>query len=718
MASFNKERLLRLIVTLDIDERSRQRLEHLVNRVQNRWSDAAKARHANQIQMGIDEARMAAKVRNQHRKDEQALNAQRSREYVASQTRRILYEDNERARVDREANKAKRLQEQAERRDQRKQVSARDALNNQRSRAYVRQQEQAQRWLHRMRADHIREEGRQRHRQQQAEAALERQRSRAYLRSQEVRHRAEMRNLRDRDREERKILRRGQRHLRIGALATGAAAAGGFYAFQHVLNERGREAIQLRGTSDALGIPLDDLQQLVYVARIMGLWFGPAELADAQNKMIEIQRDMRRYKEGDLPGSKLRIGARKLVEYGVDPEEATMANMLPIIELMAQGWLKGDREVMAALNNMFEEQVGKRVGVISTMMATGEWRNLLAADLLTAEEIEDVSRMYRQMILVMHEADVAMQRFLVGNKENVDTFITDLRTIVHTTGEMLNKFGFLGHIMGNIVPILVGISAAMAALTLKIWGTAWAAAALSAASGQWHNLAMFAAVGAAAGIFTRLALDKLEKSAEVEPPATKTGQLQTVEAIKEANKKIEGDLSNILCIARNAEASAEDALDAATGKGKDAPSPEVLNKWFGPLYDMTKPKPSDPRRAFQYMPGFERPPMAQSYDREEFTRGLLDWRLKNLPRSADITAEFESLRKWQRENAPKNTIEIPEFMDDYITGGIFKDVRRFDYERGSNTPIEVNGDLNINVETVTDIDDAVRETDKYLKNNE
>ncbi len=743
MADIDKGRLLRLVITLDIDEASRQNIIAKIGRIQQRWSDVAKKRHVDEVNAMIGQARMQQRVIKQRQKDEQALNSQRSREYIASQRRRIRFEDNERAQGYREENKARRLQEQQDRRDKRKQQSASDALNNQRSRAYVRQQQQAEHHLHRMRMDHIREEERQRRRQQQAQESLERQRSRAYTRSQEVRHRAEMKNLRDRDREERKMLRRGLRHLRIGALGAGVAAGGSFYAFQNVLNERGREAIQLRGTSDALGIPLDDLQQLIYVARIMGLWFGPAELADAQNKMIEIQRDMKRYNEGDLPGGKLRIGARKLIEYGVNPEDATMANMLPIIELMAQGWLKGDREVMAALNNMFEEQVGKRVGVISTMMATGEWRNLLAADLLTAEEIEDVSRMYRQMILIMHEADVAMQRFLVGNKENVDAFMTDLRTMVHTTGELLNNVGFLGHIMGNLVPILVGIGAAMSVLALKIWGTAWAAAALSAATGQWHNIAMFAAVGLAAGMFTRFLLDKLAPSAEVEPPATKTGQVATVDAIEATNKKIQDGLDNILCVARNAEADAKAALKYA-GAARTIEEAEAVAKesrGTNPAYALVQ----------GLVTGNYDPKLRQDYTRwRELNTGpgmpslISDFNrvtaYDKVPRSPTFTETL--VDEWRRSQdegyRPPNRYAYTPAQMDYPTEETLED-QAFSYARDSldsirntgyphgirgplqpnnDTPIQVNGDMNINVETLTDIDDAIRETDKYLKNNE
>ena len=719
-----------MLVTLDVDERSRARLIASLNRIQDSWSKAAQQRGVLRLQTMMAEARYEREQAKQREKAEAALNRQRSVAYVRTQERRRRSEDQEQARADRAADRAKRQQERAHQRN----LNAVRSLNAQRSAAYVqsqnlrlrheaREREQQRRQAERERKQRERETdkrvramherrmrnerlvARERQKNTEAAAALQRQRSRAYIQSQQERHRQEMRNIRTRERAERRIMTRSARHLRLGAVGVGLAAAGGFYAFQNLLNERGREAIQLRGTSDALGIPLDDLQQLIYVARIMGLWFGPAELADAQNKMIEIQRDMRRYDAGELGHGKLRIGARKLIEYGLDPEDATMANMLPIIELMASGWAKGDREVMAALNNMFEEQVGKRVGVISTMMATGEWQNMLAVDLMTAEEIDSISRMYRQMILVIHELEVGMQRFLVGNKDDVNSFIDDLRTMVHASGELLDNIGALGPVIANIVPILVGIGVGMGAVAVKIWGAAWAAAALSAATGQWQNLALFAAVAVGAGVFTRFLIDKILPDADVDPPATKENQLKTISTISDANKKIEGDLDNILCVARNAEKDAEDAKDAAAAEVPDyrfpatkprrltprtGPGPEgvrPINPWLYPEIWSAKKQTMRPDSTITN-PAFY--PQVWMPDDLRYPEGM-----DNAIKQLDYTPRTEE---------PENR---PRFMPSQSADS--------EYDRAR---VEVLGDMNIYVDSVSDIEETISETEHFMTSNE
>ena len=823
MASFDRERLLRLIVTLNVDEPSRARLIAQLNRIQDRWSATAKRRAETNLQSSITQSRFDHRLATQRTKleaeskvaqqkleklvtsqmdkvkkqniadaasSDKKLNSQRSREFVRSQREQQRIGTRDVTRLERDRTK---VEEQRRRAGQ--------SLDAQRSRAYIQSQTARRRHEARERVQAEREIIRQERKKEKDETArlrtshqlrlrrerdantemrkmatardsLDKQRSRAYTRSQDVRHRAEMRNLRERDRKEDSIMRKGTRHLRVGALAAGAAVAGTFYAFQKLLDVRGREAIQLRGTSDALGIPLKDLQQLIYVARIMGLYFGPAELADAQNKMIVIQREMRRHKAGTLPYDKLNIGAQKLVEYGVDPEDATMGNMLPIIELMAKGWASGDREVMAALNNMFEEQVGKRVGVISTMMATGEWQKMLAVDLLTAEEIDNISLMYRQMILVIHELEVAMQRFLIGHKEDIHSFMGDLRGIVHVAGELLDlfsKLNLMGPILSNIAPIIVGIGAAMIAFAAVTWGAAWAAAALSAATGQWQNLAAFAVVGIAAGIFTRMALDRISPMAEVDPPATQDNQLKTISAVKEANERVEGSLDNILCIARNAQtdaAAATAAVDdnipthikdlATIGYPlRDTLSMEAFQERYN--LDDTRRLVSPPTSRYWRRSYLTGPPEMPNYMtegqaklREQWPQGIpqypegapnplkSSWNTPGVikpfkyPRDTTIPP-FEYL--WSTPGAidpfmyPDSMQDAVKQLDESGTNGSSNDspnqypgpdpipVGDMAY-RYSGPAVEVLGDMNINVEAITDIDEAVRETEDYLKSTE
>ena len=839
MASFDRERLLRLIVTLNVDEPSRARLIAQLNRIQDRWSATAKRRAETNLQSSITQSRFDHRLATQRTKleaeskvaqqkldklvtsqmdkvkkqniadatsSDRKLNSQRSREFVRSQREQQRIGTRDVTRLERDRTKVEEQRRRAGR-----------SLDAQRSRAYIQSQTARRRHEARERVQAEREIIRQERKKEKDETArlrtnhqlrlrrerdanteirkmatardsLDKQRSRAYTRSQDTRHRAEMRNLRERDRKEDAMMRKGTRHLRVGALAAGAAVAGTFYAFQKLLDVRGREAIQLRGTSDALGIPLKDLQQLIYVARIMGLYFGPAELADAQNKMIVIQREMRRHEAGTLPYNKLNIGAQKLVEYGVDPEDATMGNMLPIIELMAKGWASGDREVMAALNNMFEEQVGKRVGVISTMMATGEWEKMLAVDLLTAEEIDHISLMYRQMILVIHELEVAMQRFLIGHKEDIHSFMGDLRGIVHVAGELLDlfsKLNLIGPVLSNIAPIIVGIGVAMVAFAAVTWGAAWAAAALSAATGQWHNLAAFAVVGIAAGIFTRMALDKISPMAEVDPPATQDNQLKTISAVKEANERVEGSLDNILCIARNAQAAAEAAnttaaaANAARSAGVPTAEPRPtssIDTWkmlfstdayvpdfIGPIQNPLIARENFRRRnrifkapgvsPLEHVGGADMPPVKRPDGTPVSPREYLD----KVPMSSfkysggalvspTSPLEYPSHIPMQPSKYSGGAsvpsalsmpaLEYPDSMQDAVkqldesgTNGSSNDspnqypgpdpipVGDMAY-RYSGPAVEVLGDMNINVEAITDIDEAVRETEDYLKSTE
>ena len=714
MASLNRERLLRLIVELNIDEVSKARLLTQLNRIQDRWSNTAKRRAETELQRSISRAK------TEHQQT-QALSKERARAQALTS----------------------RTEERKER--QKQQVET--------ARLRTQHQENVRR---------VRDTDREQKRLSSARDSLDRQRSRAFTRSQEVRHRTEMRNLRSRERAEDRMMQKGRRHLRLGVAAGGAAVGGALYAFQRILSEQGREAIQLRGTADALDIPIKDLQQLIYVARIMGLYFGPAELADAQNKMIITQREMRRHKAGELPYERLNIGSQKLTELGVDSEDVVMGNMLPIIRLMAEAWLEGDREVMAALNNLFEEQVGKRVGVISTAIATGEWDKMLAVDLLSAEEIDTMSSMYRKMIMVIHELEVAMQRFLVGHKDDVSSFLADIRAIIHTAGFLVGHLSLLGPLLQNIIPILVGLGAGLVVIAYKLWSAAWAAAALSAATGQWQNIAAFAAIGIGAGIFTRFLLDKVVPLAEVDPPATEVNQLKTIssiegtnDSIESTNARIEGDLNNILCIARNAQTDATTATTAATkvreqleARLRDNPTTADMLR-YRELYPMDSYKGIRQRLAYgQSFVEQQMSPEAwkQRYDQQQqqpytnFTRAWEYQYYQQQPSPQPPQAWQQQLSQpslvqqppqpWQPlQDIPQRAwqqqlIEYPALFGDtnrlieLSNNSNIEDNSELSETNQENVGVQVLGDMNINVDTVTDISEALQETEEYIKSIE
>ena len=531
--------------------------------------------------------------------------------------------------------------------------------------------------------------------------ALDSQRSRELWRSHTARLREEDRSMRDMDRRREQNRRKAQRGLYGGVIGAGAGLAAGFYGAHHLLQEQGREATQLLGTSMALDIPIKDLQQIMYVARVMGLYFGPAELADAQNKMIEIQQELREFEAGEKPISDLRIGARKLAEYSVPASEARMANMLPIMEMFAQAWKQGDTEIMAALNNMFEEQVGKRVGIVATMIGTGEWQKLLAADFLNPEEIEAISQVYREMIRVIHEAEVAMQQFLVNNRGDISHFLSDLRAMVHLLGETAGGFNVLMPIIKHLIPILSGLVAMMAVYAVKTWGAAWATAALAAASGQWHNLAAFAAIGIAAGLFTHFMLQKTKDESEVKAqPATEASQMEIKKAVEDKNTKIEGQLENILCIARN----------AAAGGDTSTSSP------ISPLRPPTE----------GYKPGQMPAGVMANPDSWEFIDGK--WQRAGKWRFSDLGKWFNSVENkptfiggfaplnlsMESSANPAFDTYTPMMQEALVAAGISDEQGRTIHKGGT----VVYGDLNVNVEEPTQMDTAISEAEAMMNNTE